>query len=149
MLKKVVQTIWRNVPPSLRRRIIRVTQRKFTASVAAIVFNENGEVLLLDHIFRISSNWEIPGGFLERYEQPVDAVKRELFEETGIELYDVELIRVRTNNRHIEILFRAQTNGTASVKSREINAVRWFKADELPKKMNRRQKELIANLLKN
>jgi len=137
------------VPSSLRRIIIRTTQRKFTVSVAAIIFNEKGEVLLLDHVLRPVSSWDIPGGFLEHHEQPVDAVRRELFEETGIELYDVELIRVRTINRHIEILFRAETTGTASVKSREIHAVRWFKADEMPKNMSRKQKELIAKLLKN
>lgn len=149
MLKKTVQTIWRSLPSSLRQIIIRTTQRKFTVSVAAIIFNEKGEVLLLDHVLRPVSSWDIPGGFLEHREQPIDAVRRELFEETGIELNEVEMIRVRTINRHIEILFRAETSGTASVKSREINAVRWFNMDEMPQNMSRKQKELIAKLLKN
>jgi ADP-ribose pyrophosphatase YjhB (NUDIX family) len=137
------------VPSWFRQIIIRTTQRKFTVSVAAIIFNEKGEVLLLDHVFRPVSSWDIPGGFMEHHEQPIDAVRRELFEETGIELNDVELIRVRTIKRHIEILFRAETTGVASVKSREIHAVRWFEVDEMPKNISRRQKELIAKLLKN
>jgi hypothetical protein len=60
----------------------------------------------------------------------------------------VKLFWVRTINRHIEILFRAETTGTAFVKSREINAVGWFKTDELPKNMSRIQKSMIENLLK-
>ena len=147
MLKKTVQTIWGNIPSSLRQIIIRTTQQKFTVSVAAIIFNAKGEVLLLDHVVRPVSSWDIPGGFLEHSEQPIDAVKRELFEETGIELREVELFRVRTINRHIEILFRAETIGTAFVKSREINAVGWFRAGELPENMSRMQKELVEKLL--
>lgn len=149
MLKTTFQTIWRNIPPSFRQLIIRTTQQEFTVSVAAIVFNQEGEVLLLDHVLRTVSSWGVPGGFLARGEQPADAVSRELFEETGIELRNIRLLGVRTINRHIEILFRAETIDTASVKSREIHAVGWFKTDALPKDMSRRHKELIASLLEN
>ena len=150
MLKKTVQTIWRNLPPSFRRIIVRATQPTFTVSVAAIIVNESGEVLLLDHVLRSASSWGVPGGFLARGEQPVAAVRRELREETGIEITSAELFRVRTvGGRHIEILFRAEAVGTAIVKSREINAVGWFKPGEMPKNMSQSQKRLVENLLKN
>lgn len=135
------------MPPSLRMKIIRTTQRKFTVSVAAVITNENGEVLLLDHVLRPASSWGIPGGFLEYDEQPEEAVRRELFEETGIELTDVEMFRVRTIYRHIEILFRAKAVGKPKVKSREINAVGWFRAGELPENMSLTQKALVEKLL--
>jgi ADP-ribose pyrophosphatase YjhB (NUDIX family) len=149
MLKKIVQTIWINLPPSFRRVIVRATQPTFTVSVAAIIVNERGEILLLDHVLRAHSSWGAPGGFLARGEQPVDAVRRELREETGIEIISAELYRVRTVGRHIEILFRAEAVGTPMVKSREINAVGWFKPSEMPENMSRLQKRLIENLLKN
>lgn len=149
MLKKFVGLIWRKLPPLVRTKIMRGTQAKFTASVAAIVENEAGEVLLLDHVLRPRSGWGIPGGFLGFGEQPAEAVRRELREETGLELKNLEMFSVRTIGRHIEILFRAQASGTASVKSREINAVGWFKASEMPEKMNQTQKSIIENLLKN
>lgn len=148
MLKKLAGLIWRKMPPFVRRTIIRTTQSKFTASVAAIIENERGEVLLLDHVLRPASGWGIPGGFLDGGEQPIDAIRRELREETGIELTDLEIFRVRTINRHIEILFRAKTSDKAKVKSREINRVGWFAVDALPPKMNRNQKLLIEKLLK-
>lgn len=148
MLKKIVGKIWRKMSPSWRQRIIRTTQSKFTASVAVIIENEAGEVLLLDHVLRPASGWGIPGGFLAFGEQPVEAIKRELREETGIELTNVELFQVRTVSRHVEILFRAKTSDTAEVKSREINAVGWFTIDNLPEKMNRTQKSILEKLLK-
>jgi 8-oxo-dGTP diphosphatase len=147
MLKKIAGKVWRKMPPSLRLRIIRLTQQQFTVSVAAIVLNESNEVLLLDHVLRPGSGWGIPGGFLMSDEQPVDAVRRELQEETGIELNDIKLLNARTINRHIEILFRARSNGTPEVKSREINSLGWFKIDEMPEKMNRKQKSIIEKHL--
>ena len=135
------------MPPRVRMKIIRASQRKFTVSVAAIVINENNEILLLDHVLRPGASWGIPGGFIEHGEQPADAVRRELYEETGIELTDVELFRVRTIYRHVEILFRAKAVGTATVKSREINAVGWFRTGEMPENMSRTQKTLVEKLL--
>ncbi len=148
MLKKIVGKIWRKMPSPLIKRIIRTSQEKFTISVAAIVINEKGEILLLDHVLRSASGWGIPGGFLARGEQPIDAVKRELLEETGIELIDVELFQARTIYRHVEILFRARAVGKPLVKSREINALGWFRADDLPESMNESQKAFVKKLLK-
>jgi len=136
------------MPSLLRMKIIRTTQRKFTVSVAAVIVNENGEVLLLDHVLRPVETWGVPGGFLEHGEQPVDGVKRELYEETGIELTDVELFRVRTIYRHIEILFCAKAVGTPRVKSREINAVGWFKVNEMPENMSQAHEAMVEKLLK-
>jgi ADP-ribose pyrophosphatase YjhB (NUDIX family) len=149
MMKKIVGAIWRKLSPLARLKIVRATQTKFTASVAAIVENENGEILLLDHVLRPDSGWGIPGGFLGYGEQPAEAVRRELIEETGLELEMVEMVRVQVVNRHIEILFRAKAKGFASVKSHEINSARWFKVDAMPEKMNQTQKLIIKSLLKN
>jgi hypothetical protein len=41
MIKKIVGAIWRKLTPLARLKIVRATQTKFTASVAAIVENEN------------------------------------------------------------------------------------------------------------
>ena len=146
-MKKIVGSIWRKLSPLARLKIVRVTQTKFTASAAVIIENEKGEILLLDHVLRPDSGWGIPGGFLGFGEQPAEAVRRELIEETGLELKMVEMVRVQIVNGHIEILFRAKAKGVASVKSREINAFGWFKVDEMPEKMNQTQKSIIENFL--
>lgn len=148
MLKKSVGLIWEKTPYFLRVRLIRATQPKFTVSVAAIITNERSEVLLLDHVLRPYFSWGIPGGFIEAGEQPENAVRREIREETGLELAQTEMIRIRTINRHVEILFRARANGAATVKSREINDLGWFAAGEMPKQMSRTQKQLIEQVLR-
>jgi ADP-ribose pyrophosphatase YjhB (NUDIX family) len=148
MLKKSAGLIWRNIPYFLRARIIRATQANFTASVAVIITNEKDEVLLLDHVLRSVCSWGIPGGFIEAGEQPESAARREIREEVGLELDSAELIRIRTINRHIEILFRARATGEAAVKSREINALGWFAIGEMPEQMSAAQKRLVAQVLR-
>lgn len=127
---------------------MRVTQSEFTVSVAAVIENESGKVLLLNHVLRLDSGWGIPGGFMNRNEQPEEAVRRELREETGLELKNIKLFRARTFKRHVEILFHAQSDGIAEVKSPEINSLDWFEIDKMPEKMNQNQKQIIKNLLK-
>ena len=147
MLKKFIKLIWGKLNPALRLNIVRAAQKKFTASAAAIILNENNEVLLLNHVLRSDLSWGIPGGFLEHGEQPEIAVRREIREETGLELENIKMIRVRTLNRHIEILFRANPIGTARVQSLEINELGWFKVNEMPEKMSIVQKQIIERVL--
>ncbi|HXG83474.1 MAG TPA: NUDIX hydrolase [Pyrinomonadaceae bacterium] len=147
MIKKIIGIIWKKLTPAARVRIIRSTQKKFTVSAAAVVTNEKGEVLLLDHVFRPFSNWGIPGGFIEAGEQPEKAVIREIREETGLQLKNVRLVRARTAGRHVEILFRAEASGRAEAKSREINRAEWFRSDRMPEEMSRKQKSDVLELL--
>ena len=140
--------IWKVLPASSRRWLTRRVQASFTASAACVVTNDNGEVLLLDHVLRPRSGWGLPGGFLDKGEQPETAVRREISEETGLELTDVRLERIRTMQRHLEIIFSAKAIGEASVKSREITALDWFSVDSLPEEMSIAQRTLIRSILR-
>lgn len=148
MIETLIKLTWKKLPRNIRLRIVRITQKKFTASVVAIVTNENKQVLVLDHFIRPGASWGLPGGFMEPNENPYEAIKRELFEETGLELENIELIRIRTINKHIEMLFRAEGIGNAEVRSREIKAVGWFDRDELHPEMSELQKQLVREILK-
>jgi 8-oxo-dGTP diphosphatase len=147
MLKKIAGKIWRVMPQFLRVKLVRLSQTNFTVSVGAVVLNEKDEILLLDHVLRPASGWGIPGGFMNAGEQAHEAVKREIFEETGLEIKDVQMIWMRTLNRHIEVIFRAQGSGKAEVKSREINQLGWFNFTEMPAEMSKGQREIIKKVL--
>lgn len=149
MLKKIAGIVWRNTPWRVRKNFTRLSQSKFTASVAVVVFNEQNEVLLLDHVLRPQAGWAIPGGFMNFGEQPDQALEREICEEIGLKLKNLEMFRVRAIGKHIEILFRAESDGVAEVQSFEINAVGWFKTDALPEKMTQTQKSIVEELVRN
>ena len=104
--------------------------------------------MLLDHFLRPGSGWGIPGGFLNHGEQPENAARREIREEAGIELENLRMLRVRTLNRHIEFLFRAESNQEAEVKSREIRSLGWFTVDKMPAEMSPLQKSTVEKVLR-
>lgn len=139
--------MWKISPALLRKYFVRLTQKTFTVSVGAIVVNDEGKVLLLDHVLRPGSGWGIPGGFINEGEQPEDAVKREVCEEIGLEIESVELLEVHTVKRHVEILVRARGRGEGKAKNFEIKEVGWFALDEMPEEMNRSQKQMIKQVL--
>ena len=135
------------MPWIVRAKIIRITQAKFTVSAAAVITNNRGEVLLLNHVIRPRSGWGLPGGFIEHGEQPDEGIRREIREETGIEMNSLRMFRVRTFGSHIELLFAAEAAGTPEIKSREIKELGWFGVGALPEKMNAAQKALIEKVL--
>jgi 8-oxo-dGTP diphosphatase len=106
---------------------------------------------LLKHEFRTGSGWGIPGGFLEAGEQPLEALRRELREEIGVELEAAEIVHVRTLRRpqQVEIHFhcRVRDAASASPQSIEINRVGWFRTDELPSELSQDQRRIIRDAL--
>ena len=78
---------------------MRATQAQFTVTAGALIFNDAGEVLLLKHRFRAGSGWGIPGGFLETGEHAEQALRRELREEIGLTVHEVEIFTSRTFKR--------------------------------------------------
>src|SRR4028118_2131915 len=97
---------WRRMPRKMRRFLVRLTQPSFTVSAVGVVFDEAQKVLLLKHLIRANrSGWGLPGGFLNQGEQPENALKRELQEEVGIKITDLQLVKTRTVGSHVEIIY--------------------------------------------
>lgn len=141
--------MYRRLPFSVRRGLALLTASRFTVTVAAVIQNADGEVLLLEHVFRPGSGWGIPGGFVEPGEQPENAIRRELAEEVGIRLDSVTLIHARTVGRvrQIDILYRASTTDAPTPREFEIRSAAWFSPDCLPDTISSTQKSLIAKAL--
>ena len=146
MLTNFLGAIWRHLPGGVRRRVSRLGQSRFTVTAAAFIFDDDGRILLLEHVFRADSGWGVPGGFLSKAEQPEDGLRRELREEIGIEIENVEILFARTlpRPRQIEIYFRARAIGEPEPCSFEIITAKWFALDDLPSELSKDQRRLIA-----
>ncbi|HVG17727.1 MAG TPA: NUDIX domain-containing protein [Blastocatellia bacterium] len=149
MLKKVLGALWRRTPGGLRRLSVRLSQPRFTVTAGAVITDGDDRILLLKHVFRVGSGWGIPGGFINKGEQPDAALRREVHEEIGLELDSVELAFVRTLKKsgQVEIYFRAAPRGTSQPRGIEIKSVGWFKLDELPEGLSRDQRKIIERVL--
>jgi len=62
--------------------------------VSAVIFSKDGKILLGKKVKNgvYSETWHLPGGGIEQGEELVTALKREVNEETGLEIEEVEMM---------------------------------------------------------
>jgi len=127
-----------------------VTHTRFTVTAGAVIFNNQREVLLLKHPFRAGSGWGLPGGFLEQGEQPIEALRRELREEVGLEVEDVEVFAVRSfaKPKQVEVLFRGHANASVKPLTIEVERAEWFALDSLPEGLPSDQRTYVERAAK-
>ncbi len=122
---------------------------RFAVTAGAVITDDRSRVLLLKHRFRPGSGWGIPGGYIEKGEQPEDALRRELREEAGLELENVTVLTTRTFKKpqQVEIVFVCRAVGVPAQLNYEIQKAQWFSVDELPKSLPKDQSELVKRVL--
>lgn len=112
-----------------------------TASTG-LVFDDAGRVLLARH--SNAGLWVAPGGAIDPDESPVDAVVREVFEETGLHVEPVNLLgvfggpsfRVHYANGdetgYVMVVYECRVlGGTPTPDGEEILELRWVAPDEI------------------
>lgn len=123
--------------------------------IGVMIQNEKGEMLVgLRLSLHGNGEWSFPGGHLEFGETMEEAAIREVKEETGLEVCELELISVANEMRYIDlegkhyinIGFKAKYNGgepqvTEPEKWKEW---KWLSMDNLPDKLFEGTEIMIA-----
>ena len=149
MLNDLLGAIWHRLPKRLRQWSMRLSHPQFSVTAGAVITDNRGRVLLLKHRFRPGTGWGMPGGFMAEGEQPEATLRRELLEEVGLEVENVELFTTRAFEvpRQVEILFTARAIGETNQLNFEIQKAAWFFLNELPAELPKDQAQLIKRAL--
>ena len=101
---------------------------RHSVSVSGVVPDDHGRVLLIRR--RDNQHWEPPGGVLELAESIPDGLRREIREETGLDIEPDALTGVYKNIPRgiIALVFRCKITGGHLTTNDEVTAFRW--ADE-------------------
>jgi putative (di)nucleoside polyphosphate hydrolase len=122
----------------------------FRAGVGALILNEKDQALAFERR-EIPGSWQFPQGGLKRDEAPLDAVVREILEETGIHDDDLEFLseiprwlayelpeEARTKKlgrgqvlRWFLFRFKGQDEAITLGNQKEFRAWKWASIDEL------------------
>ena len=120
----------------LYRMLLRFRPAKLTIGVRALVLDEENRICLVRHSYR--DGWYLPGGGVKTGESLVDAMQRELPEETGVELpetpqtvHGVFSSFMEHKSDHI-VVFVVKDWSISSSVSPEIAEVAFFASDDLP-----------------
>lgn len=114
-------------------RIWRVFQSRYTIGVVGVLFAPDGRVLLVEHVFHPKHPWGLPGGWVNRREDPAVAVEREFMEELSltVEASTVLLAEFHHGN-HLDMAYLCTSSGEIGTLSYELLAYDWFERDNLP-----------------
>ena len=112
-------------------------------TVGPIIYNKEGKILLIQNN-KWGDFWHIPGGHIEMGETSDEALKREIKEETGLEIDNIEFIgwqdaiypKAFFKKKHFIFLnFCAKLAGGKITKSDEMEEYIWIKPREALKKL--------------
>jgi ADP-ribose pyrophosphatase YjhB (NUDIX family) len=110
-------------------------------TACALVVDDEGRVLLGRRATKLwHGYWDTPGGFLEEGEEPLDALRRELLEETGLEIEPVAFVGGFTDRYGdgedapftLNLYWTARVVGGEERPDDDVSELRWFAPDELP-----------------
>lgn len=92
---------------------------------ATVVCTQNNRLLLVS---RGRSRWSLPGGTIRRSESPLEAARRELFEETALAVASISfLFEFGGHTKRHHVFLAELPADVAPVASDEITKCRWFR----------------------
>lgn len=118
-----------------------MTEHAAHVGVGIIVFNQAGEILLgLRRGEHESTLWGLPGGKLNFGETVFACARREVLEETGLAISDLELVSLSDDlpgpqapHHFVTIGVQAKTTGEPNLcEPQKCSEWRWFSLKDLP-----------------
>ena len=122
---------------------------QFIIGIFGIIFDEQKRVLLCHR--RDYDLWNLPGGTLENGESPWDGLKREVKEETGLEVEISKLAGVYSKPDKNEVVFSfvCKPVGGKMLLNDEADKIEFFEIDKLPPNTSPKQVERIKDVVLN
>lgn len=107
-------------------------------TVGALIFNRAGKLFLM-RSHKWKGQWVVPGGHIELGERMEDALRREVKEETNLEIHEIEFLcfqefiydeRFWKRSHFIFFDYACKTDATDATLNDEAEEYRWVTLDE-------------------
>jgi ADP-ribose pyrophosphatase YjhB (NUDIX family) len=130
---KYLLKIWRVLPLRLQIILSRFIRPLFQVFAAGVIFNQDDRILLVKSTYQRFHPWGLPGGSLEYGESAEDAVKREVWEETGLVIEIKRLLLVKTwSPDRVGMYYLCEIIGGEIHSTDEVSEAGYFSLDDLP-----------------
>lgn len=133
-MKRFLLQIWRILPPWLERLASAIVRPHYLVVAGAIILNDEGQILLCRHTYRRLYPWGLPGGDIKFGEDPAEAVRRELWEETGLTMQGTRLLLVESSKEVRKVILTYLCTGVSGtfIPNEEVSMIQYFDTGALP-----------------
>jgi 8-oxo-dGTP diphosphatase len=133
-MKRFLLKIWRILPPWMERIASAIVRPSYRVVVGAIILNGQGQLLLCRHTYRRLHPWGIPGGDIKFGEDPSDAIRRELREETGLSVQATRLLLIESSKEIHKVGLTYLCTGVSGtfIPNEEVSMIQYFDTGALP-----------------
>jgi len=109
-------------------------------TASAFIVNQKNQILLVKRAVEpMKGYWDAPGGFLEDGEDPIKGLRREMKEELGVQLADIQFFGIYLdvyNERYaintLNIIYLAKILKGKLQPMDDISEAKWFSASQIP-----------------
>lgn len=132
-VSRLLAAIYNRAPVALQRRVMESAHPRFLVGVHGLGIDPAGRVILARHRFG-SSQWRLLGGFISRRESLQDALRREIDEETGLEIEVGPVLEANTGYdwARVEIVYAYRVIGGTPALTQELEELAAFELARLP-----------------
>jgi 8-oxo-dGTP diphosphatase len=133
-LEPLLLWLWKvlPIPQRGRRAYLELTHPRFLIGVMAVIRDEQGQLLILEHTYRRHHVWGLPGGYLQSREAPEKGLRREVREEIGLEIDVGELLGAALFSPHqLDLLYSARVLQGGLRASPEVRGWQFVRPEEL------------------
>ncbi len=122
-------------------------------SIDAVIIKDNQVLLIQRGVEPNKGFWGTPGGYVEWDESAEETVKREVKEETDLDVLETTLVGVYSSpTRHpkqvINLVYLVTVSDKKAKQGDDAMDIKWFSLDELPDQMALDHKQHIEDAIK-
>jgi len=126
------------------------------STVEVILINDKNEILLIKRAAMPAQGfWALPGGYVDWNEKLSQTAIREVKEETGFDVEDINFFglyddptRDQDGRQNIGHCFIAQVHGKAKMEVSEVEEMKWFSLNNFPKEIAFDHRKMIEEYAK-
>ena len=135
--------------PWLQRFLLKRINTLFMVGVVGLITDNEGRVILFHHTYRNRYAWGLPGGWMNRHEQPDAALVREVREESGLRIDVSGPYRIFSESAApmVELVLRARLIEGDFTPSAEVDRMRAVSLNDIPDQVKPSQRKVIEEFL--
>src|SRR5215211_149454 len=132
-MRRFLLQVWRILPSWTQLILSRIIRPRFQVFSAAIILNQDNQILLVKSTYQRFHPWGIPGGGLEKGESTEEAVIREVWEETNfiVQIEKLFLVKTFATDKVVTYYLCIIKDGIFQP-SDEVSEYGYFSPDHLP-----------------